>query len=294
MFNFPSPQTSPPQSETQRLFVDEAGDPVLFNRKGEAIIETNGCSRFFIVGKLEVADPVALTAALTDLRQELMEDSYFDGVPSFDPKRKKTALLFHAKDDLPEVRLLVFRLLRGLGKNLRFHAVVCDKRVLLQREINRRAQAPGYRYRPDSIYDDLFRSLFSKLHRFADRYELFVAKRGNKDRNQAIRSAIEEAGKAFENIYGFPHSALSDWDITISNPETTVCLQAVDYFLWAVQRFYEARVHPATGEEIREERFLKMLWPQVGEIHDLDFGPAQGTFFTGQKPLTLEERFGER
>lgn len=293
MFSFPSPKASTTQSETQRLFVDEAGDPVLFNRKGEAIIETNGCSRFFIIGKLDVSDPAALTAALTDLRQELIDDAYFDGVPSFDPVRKKTALLFHAKDDLPEVRLLVFRLLRELGKNLRFHAVVCDKRVLLQREIERRAQSPGYRYHPDSIYDDLFRSLFSKLHRFADRYELFVAKRGNKDRNQAIRSAIEEAGKAFERTYGFAHSALNDWDITISNPETTVCLQAVDYFLWAVQRFYEARIHPTTGEEIREERFLKMLWSQIGEIHDLDFGPAHGTFFTGQRVLTLEERFGE-
>lgn len=292
MLNFP-PNVLQPESETQRLFVDEAGDPVLFNRKGAAIIETNGCSRFFIIGKLEVADPGALTTALAELRQELLNDAYFDGVPSFDPKRKKTALLFHAKDDLPEVRLLVFRLLRGLGSGLRFHAVVCDKRVLLQREMQRRVQSPSYRYRPDSIYDDLFRSLFSKLHRFADRYELFVAKRGAKDRNQAIRAAIEEAGREFERTYGFAHSALTDWDIAISNPETTVCLQAVDYFLWAVQRFYEARVHQTTGEEIREERFLKMLWPQIGEIHDLDFGPAQGTFFTAQRPLTLEERFGE-
>ena len=145
MFDFPGNEPSPPASEIQRLFVDEAGDPTLFNSKGEAIIETNGCSRFFIIGKLEVIDPIALTSALTDLRQELIEDSYFDGVPSFDPKRKKTALLFHAKDDLPEVRLLVFRLLRGLGDGLRFHAVVCDKRILLQREIARRSQSPGYR-----------------------------------------------------------------------------------------------------------------------------------------------------
>ncbi|HEX8999830.1 MAG TPA: hypothetical protein VGB07_08010 [Blastocatellia bacterium] len=37
---------------------------------------------------------------------------------------------------------------------------------------------------------------------------------------------------------------------------------------------------------------MKLLWPQIGEIHDLDFGPAHGTYFTAQRPLTLEERFG--
>lgn len=62
--------------------------------------------------------------------------------------------------------------------------------------------------------------------------------------------------------------------------------------MWAVQRFYEVRVHPETGEEIREDRFLKMLWPQMTEIHDLDFGPPQGTFYTKQRPLTIEVRFG--
>ncbi len=32
---------------------------------------------------------------------------YFAGVPSFDPARGKTAVAFHAKDDVPEVRFVV-------------------------------------------------------------------------------------------------------------------------------------------------------------------------------------------
>ena|GEM_PF-2698156 len=145
---------------------------------------------------------------------------------------------------------------------------------------------------PDTIYDGLIRSLFSKFHRLADRYEVCVAKRGAKDRNQAIRAAIEHAERDFEQKFGFSRGGGDAWDIVISNPKETVCLQAVDYFLWAAQRFYEARRHPTTGEEIREDRYLKLLWPQIGEIHDLDFGPAYGTYFTAQRPLTLEERFG--
>jgi hypothetical protein len=58
--------------------------------------------------------------------------------------------------------------------------------------------------------------------------------------------------------------------------------------------FTKVRPHPATNEEIREDRFLNMLWPQIGEIHDLNFGPAHGTFFTAQRPLTLEDRFEKK
>lgn len=277
----------------QRLFVDEAGDPTLFHSSGKPIVGTEGCSRFFIIGKLEVDDPPALSQSLTDLRQEMLADPYFAGVESFRPERKKTALLFHGKDDLPEVRYRVFNLLRAAGSTLRFHAVVCDKQALLKSEMERRAQDACYRYQPDTIYDGLIRSLFSKFHRLADHYEVCVAKRGAKDRNQAIRVAIEHAERDFEQKFGFSRGGGDAWDIIISNPKETICLQAVDYFLWAVQRFYEVRLHPVTGEEIREDRYLKLLWPQIGEIHDLDFGPAQGTYFTAQKPLTIEERFGE-
>ena len=66
----------------------------------------------------------------------------------------------------------------------------------------------------------------------------------------------------------------------------------MDYFLWALQRFYELRFHPLTGEEQpREDRYLNLLWPQMAEIHDLDFGPERGSYFNMQHPLTLDERF---
>lgn len=287
----PSEPTLP---QVQQLFVDEAGDPTLFHSSGKPIVDTPGCSRFFIIGKLEVEEPDSLAKALSDLRQDLLADPYFSGVESFRPERRKTALLFHAKGDLPEVRYRVFNLLRAAGKTLRFHAVVCDKLALLDRETKQRQQNPSYRYQPDSIYDGLIRSLFSKFHRLADRYEVCVAKRGSKDRNHALQLAIEHAERDFEQKFGFSRGGKEVWGITISNPKETVCLQAVDYFLWAVQRFYEVRRHPETKEEIREDRFLNMLWPQIAEIHDLDFGAAHGTFFTAQRLLTLEDRFGSK
>ena len=284
----------------QHLFVDEAGTPTLFHSKGKSIVDTPGCSRFFLLGKLDVEEPDDLVTGLTDLRQKLMGDPYFGGIESFRPERRKTALAFHAKDDLPEVRYAVFDLLRQFGERLRFHAVVCDKLQLLRSETEKRAQDPGYRFRENSIYDHLVRELFGKLHRLADHYEVCVARRGNRDRTQAIKAALEHAEQDFEENFGFRRVAPDAWTIRVSTPRQTACLQAVDCFLWAVQRFYESKWDAQTsqkrldkdGQEVREARYLQALWPQIGEIHDLDFGPRGGTFFMAGNPLTLEARFG--
>ena len=122
-----------PDTDTLNIFVNEAGDPTLFANRRRAIVGTPGCSRFFILGKLEVDDPVGLTEKFAALRAMLVADPYFSGVPSFDPERGKTAVAFHAKDDLPEVRYEVFKLLVAEGKALRFHAVVATKNASSKR-----------------------------------------------------------------------------------------------------------------------------------------------------------------
>lgn len=263
-------------------YVDEAGDPTLFGRKrGSGVIVGNdGCSEFFIMGKLEVADPEALSEKLQSLRHELLADPYFAGVASFQPERRKTAHCLHAKDDLPEVRYEVYKLLRGFGPDLRFHAVVADKVSLATRELKRRELDPKARYQENSVYDGLIRELYGKFHhRLADEYHIWIARRGKSDRNKALRKAIERAEEDFVERFGFGRDA--DWHIHVSDPSTTVCLQAADYFLWALQRFYERR----------ETRFLSMMWPQIGEIHDLDHGGSGGTFLKGDHPPTVDSVF---
>ncbi|HRZ35333.1 MAG TPA: DUF3800 domain-containing protein [Candidatus Paceibacterota bacterium] len=299
LFDIPA-DPEPSSSEVQHLFVDEAGTPTLFHESGKPIADTYGCSRFFILGKLEVENPAALATALTELRQKMLADPIFAGTESFKPERKKTALAFHAKDDLPEVRAPVFGLLRGFGSQLRFYAVVCDKLKLTAMEMARRAKEPGYRFNENSVYDALMRELFGKFHRLADRYEVNVARRGTSTRNEAIKVALAHAEQDFERKFGFRRSEPDAWKITVLRPKEAPCLQAVDYFLWALQRFYEVKwdaktrkkaLDPTTGLVIHEDRFLSAMWPQVGEVHDLHFGRAHRTFFTTREPLTLDRRF---
>ena len=66
-----------------------------------------------------------------------------------------------------------------------------------------------------------------------------------------------------------------------SHSKDDACLQACDYFLWALQRHYEKG----------ESRFIELLWPNVGEIQDLDIthGSKRGAFYTQQTPLIARD-----
>ena len=112
------------QSHACHYFVDEAGDGTLFNKHKQIVVGREGCSKFFALGALEVDDPVALHDSLNSLREKLILDPYLATVESMQPTRKKTALAFHAKDDCPEVRREVYKLL--MQHEIRFFALVRD------------------------------------------------------------------------------------------------------------------------------------------------------------------------
>lgn len=273
------------------LFLDEAGVPDIFDKKGVSKIGTNGVSRYFMLGMLEVDDPDELSRALNALRFALCSDPYFSSAPSIQPAARKTALLFHAKDDLPDVRVKVFDLLRGFGDALHFRAVVCDKEVIRTREESRRIADPKARYQPDALYDELAGALFGRFSRMADHFVLRVAKRGQKDRNHALLEALRHGEAEIEKRLGVSRGGPEKWESIITNPAETVCLQAADYYLWALQRFYEPRVHIETGEIVHEVRYLDAVRHQISQVHDLHHGSPGGTYFVKDRPLTIESRF---
>jgi len=72
--------------------VDEAGDGTLFDKRGHVIVGTSGCSRFFMLGLLDVPDVDGLAYEMDELRGNLLADPYFADVPSMQAKARKTAL----------------------------------------------------------------------------------------------------------------------------------------------------------------------------------------------------------
>lgn len=270
------PDSPPGAGGTQGVrhyYVDEAGDPVLFNAKGKVIVGEQGCSRFFLVGKVEVAEPDRLADALNGLRQKLLADPYFRGVPSMQPKHGKTATHFHAKDDLAEVRREVFRLL--LEHDVRFYAVVRDKRVIAEKVLAHNERQPLYRYHPNQLYDRCVSVLFeNRLHQH-EAYRIVFSKRGSSDRTDAFERALLEAKKKFRQKWGIQSAA--PIEVVPSDPARVGCLQAADYFLWALQRCFERGEH----------RFLDLVWDKVGLIIDRDDTRQRptGEYYPRKRPI---------
>ena len=263
-----------------RYFVDEAGDPTLFSaKKGKPrpIVGTEGCSRFFILGVTAIPQYEELSTELVDLRMELLRDPFFKSVPSMQPERKKTALAFHAKDDLPEVRWQVFKLLHG--HDLRFLAAVKNKFKVIDYVRQRNASDGQYRYNPNELYDYMVRRLFSPLLHKHDSYDIYFAERGKADRTEALRRALVTAQTRFADKH------VTEIDAAVeaipSTPAKCLGLQVTDYLLWALQRFYERR----------DDRYLEYMWPAFRLVIDIDDArKAQyGRYYDQENPLILKE-----
>ena len=228
----------------------------------------------FYLGLAEVADPDGLTADLEQLRATLLADPYFRDVPSIQPEAGKTALYFHAKDDVPEVRREVFRLL--LAHDIRFLAEVTSMARVLGYVQQRNRFDASYRYHPNELYDHMTRRLLkTKLHK-EDSYRVVFARRGSSSRAQALTGAIEATRSRFCAEHGIESPV--EIEVVSATPSLHGGLQAVDYFLWSVQRLFERR----------EDRYLAYIWPKVSLVHDIDDTREKpyGVYYTRQKPPT--------
>ena len=274
-------------STIRHYFVDEGGDSTLFSRAGKALVGTEGCSRFFILGLLDVPNPTTLKDRFDELRERLISDSYFKSVPSMQLNARKTALAFHAKDDLPEIRRDVFRILRDT-EGLRFFAVVADKLSVLEYVRQRNKREPTYRYHPNELYDYLTGRLFKKRLHQHSKHEIIFSKRGKSGRTHSLRQAIEFAPELLKNQSNLPKSTLANVSLNVSaaTPKEHAGLQVVDYFIWALQRLYERG----------EERYLTYLWKAFGLVHDIDDTRKihHGVYYTQNHPLTAEVLKGRK
>ena len=261
-------------SPITHYYVDEAGDLSLFNRRKQSIVGSPGVSHCFMVGVAELPNPEDAHHKLEELRSALLQDPYFASVPSMSPDAGKTALAFHAKDDLPEVRREVFKLLPTLGAKV---LVAVRRKLVLAREARAILQLTGKKLSSDVIYDELVSRLFrDKLHR-ADDNRILFARRGKSDRNAALTAAIERAKRNFQLRWG--KDANQPVKIGSAYPSDSPGLQLVDYYLWAIQRCFERN----------EDRFFKLLSPQYRMVMDLDDTRRKpyGEWYTDANPFEL-------
>ncbi len=183
-----------------QYFVDEAGDLTLFNKKGQVLLGKEGVSNYFMVGVVHLPNPMEACEKVEALRRSLLADPYFKGVPSMQPAAKKTAVAFHAKNDVPEVRREVFKLLPQLGAKV---IVAVRRKSVLVTEAQTLFRY-GKKLKADDVYDDLVKRIFKNLLHKADENRIVFAYRGTSDRKDALQKAIIRAKENFAAKWGIP------------------------------------------------------------------------------------------
>lgn len=262
-------------------FVDETGDGVVFDGKGRVLVGTGKVQDYFTVGMVECWTLETLTAELAALRAQLVADPYFKGVPSMQPEAKKTALFFHAKDDLPEVRREVFKLIER--HDLSFYAVVRTMSAVARRVKSRNERDPTYRYRPTELYDSVVRRLFDKKLHTRPAFDVIFASRGTA-RTDALREHLLKAQAKSRKAAGTYKDAAIH--VKAMPAHQHAGLQVADYCLWALQRLFTKG----------EDRFLSLIWPKVGLIVDADDTSEKpyGTYHTRKRPPLDREKIKSR
>lgn len=238
----------------QYFFVDESGDPVFYDRNGNYIVGSEGCSKLLILGLIRTENASLLRKEMQKLQNEIVGDPYLQGIPSLE----KTKIAFHAKDDVPEVREKVFKLLKTLNFKAEF---VVGRKV----ESIFRSKHKG---RESLFYNDLVSKLFeNKLHVASKNY-IYFAVRGSKTKQLPFEDAIQTAIMAFENKWNIKNE--SEINIEPQSPSGEPCLQVVDYVLWAVQRAF------AKGDM----RFYRFIEDKISFLVDIyDFKKYPNNFY---------------
>ncbi len=211
-----------PKEGSLYFFVDESGDPTFYDKRGSLIVGQEGCSPILILGFIDTPNPQVIRREVLALQKEIVSDPYFQSFPSI----KKTAVAFHAKDDVPEVRYRFYKLLASLDFKAQF---------IVARKIER-VFRNNFQGKETLFYDHLVSLLFQNvLHRYQTNH-IYFAKRGSRERQIPLSNAIQVSIQRFEQKWDV--SVTTDIDIQAQTPEGEPCLSVVDYMNWAVYRAF--------------------------------------------------------
>jgi hypothetical protein len=245
-------------------FIDEAGDPNFYGKGNRLIVGEKGCSRVFILGFAEILDPVPIRHELKHLQQSVINNPYFHKKPYID----RTAIAFHAKDDLPEVRYLVFDLIRTFDVRAEFIVARKRKDIFLERDKNKQ----------NNFYDHLVSCLFERTLRRHEDNLLYFSQRGSKKRQRPLVEAIEkgiERNKQWQN-----GSCTTQWSIQAQLPSGEPCLSVVDYLCYAVYQAYENR----------DMRFFEAIRDKISVVGDIYDHEAEVRWYNRRnKPFHIEK-----
>lgn len=246
------------------FFVDESGDPTFYDADGKLIVGQGGCSPLLILGFIETANPTFIRQSIAEAHAQIASDSYLNGIMSF-AESKRT---FHAKNDAPEVRQVVFKAIHGMDFKAQF--VVARKRELVFRQ--------AFNSNTNAFYDHLVTLLFENvLHRHSQN-KIYFSQRGTRARRVRLEEAIQASVAKFETKWNVKMK--SEIEIISQTMMGEPCLQVIDYMNWAVYRAFVKR----------EMRYYQFVQDKVSLLVDrYDHAKYPRNYYTRENPFNIEK-----
>lgn len=258
---------------TDHRFLDEAGDTTFFGKGKELIIGQAGVSLAFAIGMVKINRALPeVRAEVVALQRSVEQDEYLNVIPSVRKRMNRGGFFFHASDDTPEVRQILFRYLKTLD---------CSLEVVVARKIAE-IFARKHNHQEAEFYADVLAHLIKNKLIMGGKLVLNISSRANSTNNRNLQTALEKAsGHAVKKHAPVPLATQVVFNV--QNHRAEPLLNVADYLCWSVQRVFEKG----------ETRHYDYLGDRIGLVVDLfDQGGGDGgdNYYRGVKRLTSKNR----
>ena len=254
-------------------FLDEAGDTTFFGKGKQLIVGNEGVSHAFTIGMVKINRPlVEVRNEVAVLQRSVEHDAYLNVIPSVRKRIERGGFFFHACDDTPEVRQLLFRYIKTLDCS--FEAVVARKiPEIFTRKHN---------HQETEFYADVLSHLIKNKLKMGGKLVLNISSRANSTNNRNLQAALEKAtGRAVK--INAPDILTTQVVFNVQNHRSEPLLNVADYLCWSVQRVFERG-------ETRHYDFLGARIRLVVDLFDQAGYEGSRNYYRGNRRLTPENR----
>lgn len=195
-------------------------------------------------------------------------------IPSVRKRMDRGGFFFHASDDTPEVRQVLFRYLKTLE---------CSLEAVVARKIPE-VFARKHNHQETEFYADVLSHLIKNKLGMGGKLVLNISGRANSTSNRNLQAALEKAtGRAVKKRD--PGDLRTQVVFNVQNHRTEPLVNVADYLCWSVQRVFErgeTRHYDYLGDRIR----------LVVGLYDQDGYEGSRNYYRGKRRLTAENRLG--
>jgi len=250
-------------------FLDESGDTTFFGKGYRDIVGQQGVSLTFGIGMLKVKATLdSMRRKVVELQAQVEQDDYLNVIPSIQRKISRGGFFFHATDDPPEVREIMYKFIR---------TVDCSFEMVVARKIQD-IFARKHHGKESEFYADILSHLLKNKLRAGTKLILNIAHRKNSTSNRNLEEALTKVHSRAKKRYD--RSELTTQVVfNIQNQRTEPLLNIADYFCWSVQRIFEKG-------ETRYYDYIRNQISVVIDLYDQSGYAGSQNYYRRNNPLT--------